>query len=103
MTKLPSATEQKALDDAEAAWFEWRDAHKDWPPFEIFRAAYCLGFAVSESEGSARNELLRTLKLRCGYIINGYSDAKMEAVEMERLINEHFAAPSPSSNNSGGG
>ena len=50
------------------------------------------------------NDLLRTLKLRCGYIINGYGDAKMEAVEMERLINEHVAAaPSPTGNNDGGG
>ncbi|MDH4172131.1 MAG: hypothetical protein OEW90_01900 [Betaproteobacteria bacterium] len=44
-------------------------------------------------------EVLSSLKLRCGYIINGYVDAKMEAVEMERLINEWFAA-APSSEQS---
>jgi len=45
----PSSSEadQRTLDQAEAVWFEWREAHKDWPPFEIFREAYKLGFAAS--------------------------------------------------------
>src|SRR3990172_4138208 len=36
-------------------------------------------------------ELLRTIKLRCGYIINGYSDAKLEGKEIERLADALLA------------
>ena len=36
---------------------------------------------------------LSTLRLRCGYIINGYGDAKLEAQEMLRLIETAMKAP----------
>jgi hypothetical protein len=37
-------------------------------------------------------DLLQTLQMRCNYIINGYSDAKLEAKEMGRLIGEALLA-----------
>ena len=93
---------------------EPHDRDKDW----VLAMAYALGldsgyevpivpevevfkrfFAALRAGRAKVPEVLSSLKLRCGYIINGYVDAKMEAVEMERLINEWFAA-APSSEQS---
>jgi len=48
--------------------------------------------STTESPERGLLDTLGTLRLRCGYIINGYSDAVLEAQEMRRLIDTLLAS-----------